>query len=223
MLFSSFTGLLAGIIHVISGPDHIAAIAPFAIDKNEKSWSLGLFWGIGHTGGVWLIGVLAFLLREVLPIDLISSLSERLVGVILIGIGIWGIRKALTTKVHYHDHQHGSEKHAHFHIHHQNEMANHPASHTHNHTSFGIGIIHGLAGGSHIVGVMPALLMPNREIAIAYLIFFGIGSIISMTFFSYFLGWFSKKIIISLNIYNNILLGFAITAILIGVVWLFFL
>ena len=99
MLISSFTGFLAGIIHVISGPDHIAAIAPFAIDKNKKSWLTGLFWGIGHTSGVWLIGIFAFLLREVLPIDLISSLSERMVGLVLIGIGIWGIRKALITKV----------------------------------------------------------------------------------------------------------------------------
>ena len=84
-------GFLAAMIHVVSGPDHLAAVAPIAVSTRFKHWMIGMSWGIGHLLGMLLIGVLFLFFRELIPIDLISTHSERIVGLLLIGIGFWSI------------------------------------------------------------------------------------------------------------------------------------
>jgi len=98
MMIAAFTGLIAGAVHVWSGPDHLAAIAPLAARRRQAAWSPGLRWGFGHSAGVALVGLLSLWLRDLLPLDLLSTWGERLVGVMLFGIGLWALRKAL--KVH---------------------------------------------------------------------------------------------------------------------------
>ena len=41
-------GIVAGLIHVFSGPDHLAAIAPLAMKRQGRAWITGLRWGGGH-------------------------------------------------------------------------------------------------------------------------------------------------------------------------------
>src|SRR5438045_8548520 len=100
-MIAIFTGLLAGILHVWSGPDHLGAIAPLAVRRPGKSWMPGVRWGIGHSAGVAVIGLLFLWLRGLVRVDLvsswgsrISSWGERLVGIMLIAIGAWALRKA---------------------------------------------------------------------------------------------------------------------------------
>ncbi|HEX4915139.1 MAG TPA: hypothetical protein VFV51_14335, partial [Vicinamibacterales bacterium] len=93
-MFAFFAGLAAGLLHVFSGPDHLAAVAPLAADTGRGHWRTGLQWGIGHTIGVLLIALLLLLIREQLPLETISAHSERLVGVALIAVGAWGVYKA---------------------------------------------------------------------------------------------------------------------------------
>src|SRR5688572_26678153 len=94
MTFAFFAGLAAGLLHVFSGPDHLAAVAPLAADSDRAQWRTGLQWGVGHTIGVLLIACLLLLVREQLPLDAISAYGERLVGVALILVGGWGVWKA---------------------------------------------------------------------------------------------------------------------------------
>src|ERR1051325_104325 len=94
-MISILPGFIAGLVHVFSGPDHLAAIAPLAAKGHRRAWRSGLHWGTGHALGVSVMGAGSLLLRGALPLDLISSWSERLVGVLLIGIGLWGFRRAL--------------------------------------------------------------------------------------------------------------------------------
>src|SRR5580765_2847255 len=108
-------GISAGLIHVFSGPDHLAAIAPLAMKRQRGAWLTGLRWGAGHASGVAVVGILSLILRGLLPIDLISSSSDRLVGVLLVGIGLWTLRKAML--VHAHSHEHDGETHEHIHVH----------------------------------------------------------------------------------------------------------
>ena len=85
-------GISAGLIHVYSGPDHLAAIAPLVIKQRRGAWLTGLRWGVGHSSGVAAVGILSLILRDWLPMDLISSWSDRLVGVFLIALGVWTLR-----------------------------------------------------------------------------------------------------------------------------------
>ena len=147
-------GGAAGLIHVLSGPDHLAAVAPLSLNKDRQPWRTGLQWALGHCAGVMLIGLLALLFRELLPLDAISSWSERFVGVLLIALGAWGICKSFT---------------------HANAELPRAA--------FAIGAVHGLAGSSHLLGVVPGVMFPPLA-ASAYFIAFAAGSILAMMAFS---------------------------------------
>src|SRR4051794_11282215 len=78
LLVAALMGILAGVIHALSGPDHLSAVAPLVINERSRRWRMGLFWGIGHSLGVWIIGLVALVLRGFLPIESLSSWSERL-------------------------------------------------------------------------------------------------------------------------------------------------
>lgn len=189
-----WTGLFAGSAHVVSGPDHLAAVAPLAAQKRgDRSWWLGLQWGLGHAAGAILVGILAVVLRQLAPVDLISSWSERLVGIVLIAVGLWGVRRVLRDRVHTHEHDHGSHRHTHIHFHLQADgeetpEQTHDTHHRHGHAALGIGLLHGLAGGSHFLAVLPALAFPTLFQAFCYLAAYGLGSVLAMVLFALALG-----------------------------------
>jgi len=217
------SGLIAGFLHVISGPDHLAAVSPLAIENKKASWLIGLKWGLGHTGGVFIVGMIALLFRQIIPIDLISSYSERFVGVVLIGIGLWGLQKALRKKIHTHEHEHDGVKHFHFHTHTKKIMHEDSKSHFHTHTAMVVGIIHGLAGSSHFLGVLPALALPTNTQAVIYMLSYGIGTISAMIAFSHALGYLAEKFLEkNLLYYKSMSVAFSSVAIVVGIFWLFY-
>lgn len=193
-MLSILAGFAAGAGHVLAGPDHLGAVAPLAARLHQSAWKSGLRWGLGHTAGVLIVGVLFLALREVLPIDLISGWSERLVGVVLIAIGAWGLRTALGHRLHAHEHRHGAERHAHVHVH-DPTTAHRPADtslHQHGHAALAVGTLHGLAGSSHLLGVIPALAFPTNAQALAYLIAFGAGTVVAMVCFAAIVGLIAR-------------------------------
>ena len=219
-MISVLAGLVAGSLHVFSGPDHLAAIAPLAVDVRRRAWITGLRWGIGHSTGVLFVGVLSLLLRDLLPLESISNWSERIIGILLIAIGFWGIRKAM--QVHAHEHEHNGERHMHLHIHSAGQPHQEPQAHTHNHTAFGIGTIHGLAGSSHFLGVLPAIAFPSATDGIIYLVAFGLGTIAAMTFFSTALSAIAGRLTQeTVRGYRNLMCGCSVATLLVGAYWLF--
>lgn len=222
MIVVFITGLAAGSIHVLTGPDHLAAIAPLSIEGKNANWLIGLKWGLGHSGGVILVGLFALLFRELIPIDLISNYSERIVGIVLIGIGLWGIKKVIYKNIHIHEHRHDGERHIHIHTHASLKMHNKTSVHSHSHAALGIGVIHGFAGSAHLLGVLPALALPTRFEAITYLISFGVGSISAMIIFSIIVSSLSVKFsVLGDKAYRGLLTTFSMAAIVLGGFWLF--
>lgn len=182
-MIAPIAGLLAGIAHAVSGPDHLAAVAPLALSGGERRWRVGVRWGMGHALSVAVIGAIALSTREALPWDLISSVSERLVGVLLIGMGIWGIRSAFRHRLHSHSHRHASVSHEHAHVHLGVDDAARSQAHAHGHSAFGIGALHGLAGGSHLLVAVASLAFPTIGEAVLYLTAYTIGTVAAMTLF----------------------------------------
>jgi ABC-type nickel/cobalt efflux system permease component RcnA len=220
-LVTALAGLLAGIVHVLAGPDHLAAVAPLAADRPRQGWRCGLGWGTGHTGGVLLVGALALLLRGLLPLDALSSWSERLVGVALVAIGLWGLRRALFNRLHAHRHLHDGVEHTHLHFHPPEREHGTRRAHLHSHLSISMGILHGLAGSSHVLGVLPALAMPSWGGSVGYLAAFGLGSIAAMTAFGWLIGLSLERLAgTGLRSYRVFLAGTSLAAIAVGAVWL---
>ncbi|HLE19870.1 MAG TPA: nickel transporter, partial [Vicinamibacteria bacterium] len=132
MFASVLAGLAAGALHALSGPDHLAAITPLSI-QNRRAWRLGLRWGLGHALGVASMGGLLLAFQHLLDLERLSWWSERLVGVVLIGLGVWGLRRATSRWVHSHHHQHDDDTHAHIHFHPPGQGES-SAAHRHSHT-----------------------------------------------------------------------------------------
>lgn len=119
-------------------------------------------------------------------------------------------------------HQHEHDGSQHFHIHsHKIEKLGTGDVHFHTHTALAVGIIHGLAGSSHLLGVLPALALPTKNQAAVYFLFFGIGTILAMLIFSQVLGMvalkFSKT---SAILYKRLSISFSSIAIALGIFWI---
>jgi len=198
MFLTFLLGVVASATHVMTGPDHLAAVTPLAIENKKKSWIIGISWGIGHTTGLLLIGGLFYLFREVFPVKIISEYSEVIVGAILIIIGIWAFYKLLNKN----EHKHKAAK---------NIKA-----------AVFVGILHGFAGIYHILIVLPALALPSQAEAVSYLVGFAAGTVIVMALFAWSLGSVSEKAA-SLN-KNRFLKGFRIfggsAAVIVGIIWI---
>lgn len=179
-MLTAITGALAGLFHVLSGPDHLAAVAPLAAADRERGWVAGWTWGIGHASGVVVVAVVAILLRDALPpVAALSAWSERLVGAALIGIGLWALRRSAAIEVDAH--VHGTLRHDHLHVQAGPAWMRRLG---HAHAAFYMGILHGIAGSSHFFGVLPALALPTRESALVYIAAFGGGTVLAMTAFA---------------------------------------
>ena len=199
----ALAGLVAGFLHVMSGPDHLAAMAPYAVEGKRRAWRTGVRWGLGHTAGVLGVGLLALMLRDTLHIEALSAWGERCVGLVLIGIGFWAMRAALAAR-RVHSDQPRHEKRA----------------RVHGRAAFAVGTVHGLAGSSHVLGIVPALLLPSDFAAAAYLLLFGAGSVVAMGTFSSLAGWLANRSGAS-PITQSALLGLcSVLAFSIGGIWL---
>ncbi len=192
----AIAGFLAGMQHVVTGPDHLAAIAPLAVHDRRAAWRSGIGWAVGHAGGVAIIALIAVALRDAATFDVswLSGWSERLVGVVLIGIGLWGLRRTFSRQLHTHVHDHDGHRHVHVHLH--SKVESHEPStgsaHQHTHAAMAVGTLHGLAGGSHFVAVLPALALGTSS-AVTYLVAYAAGTVAAMAAFAWCMGLLSSR------------------------------
>ena len=230
-------GILASSLHVVTGPDHLAAVTPLAIESKKKSWSVGLFWGLGHILGMLLIGALFILFKQYIPIDTISHYSEQIVGVLLVGIGLWAIYKVFNKKIsrHQHPHYHNDpEPHVHIHAHpHEHEHSHeHGPEHEHKHqkvirqnnmAALGVGTIHGFAGISHLILLLPTLALPSKWDSVMYLSGFGIGTLAAMVLYAFAVGFVGQRSakMKDPKVFRIVRIVGGLLAIVIGVLWFF--
>jgi len=211
VLVAGFAGVLAGAIHVLAGADHLAALAPLAAADRRRAWRAGLRWGIGHAGGVAIVATLAFVLREAISLESLSSWSERVVGVTLIAIGVWAVTGAGRSLRPATAHVHAGSAHTHAHLH----------RHGRQRAAIFVGLVHGTAGGSHILGVVPALALPSRAASLSYLAGFGAGTVLAMTLFASLAGAATARFALAgPRAWAGFLRGCGATSVAVGVFWL---
>lgn len=177
MLISVLTGVAAGAVHVVGGADHLVAMAPFSLNKPMASLRSSLAWGVGHSAGVVVLALVAIGIKDLAHVEAMSSWAEFLVGVALLVVGALAVRTAFGLELHSHEHRHGevSGTHQHLHLHVRGQSSHR----RHIHAASGLGLLHGLAGASHLLAVIPALALPPHA-AIGYLIAYLCGSIGAM-------------------------------------------
>ena len=166
LLISLLTGFAAGAVHVVGGADHLVAMTPFSLRQPVAALRAGLAWGAGHSVGVVVLALAAIGLKDLVHIEAMSAWAEFLVGVALLLVGALAVRTAFGLKLHSHEHHHNDASiHRHLHLHVRGQ-SNHRR---HAHAASGLGLLHGLAGASHLLAVIPALALPPLG-AFAYLV-----------------------------------------------------
>jgi len=194
-------GFFLGMRHA-TDPDHVIAVTTIVSRERQisKSAWIGVFWGIGHTLTIFVVGAAIILFDLVIP-PRIGLSMELAVGLMLVLLGVMNVVSFLRAvpvgndngPIHSHPHSHGDYVHSHPHSH---------APEQHVHTAeqtplaridrillkfsayrlirpLVIGIVHGLAG-SAAVALLVLATIRNARWAIAYLLVFGIGTVAGM-------------------------------------------
>lgn len=176
------TALLLGAAHSFA-PDHLAAIGVFVSRRPHwrRALAIGARWGVGHSAVILTVGGALVLTGWRFPAAM-APWVERLVGLTLIAVGTAALVRAL--RVHGHRHDHDGVAHWHFHSHRRSE------DHDHVHqAALGMGMLHGLAGTGALVIALPLAVTESAPLALAFLLAFGVGTIIAMAAFGVMAGW----------------------------------
>jgi len=214
-------GFLAALLHVLSGPDHLAAVTPLALERKNKYWKVGMAWGLGHILGMLLIGLLFYFLKDLIPVKKVSYYSEKFVGFMLIAIGLWALCRIRYPKKLTYPHTHDNTIHIHpvnqeLHLHDENQSMHNVL------LSFGIGIVHGFAGVSHFILMLPVLGYSTRWQSVMYMFGFALGIVLAMVLYVSLLERISHQSVQkSKQIFKMIQYAGAVVAILIGIYWIF--
>ena len=189
-------GLVFGLRHATE-VDHVVAVSTIVSQHKNvlRSAAVGAMWGAGHTASLLVIGALVLLLRVAIP-ERVSGWLEFGVALMIIGLGISALWRALrrSSEVHVHQHSHDGLSHKHVHFH-EKQTRHEPSSHSaHSHdvSRIGwkpllIGTMHGLAGS----GALTLLVLTQINspwVGMLYLGIFGLGSIVGMLLMSGLIG-----------------------------------
>ncbi len=158
--------------------DHLVAVSNIVTKRSSTFLAMkdGTFWGLGHSASILVVGIIMLLFRWAIPEHYFQSM-EGAVGVLIIALGIfrlWQFYRHSSLSIHTHQHMHNGQTHNHLHVHAGTESK---GSHLHQHKlSFGVGIVHGLAGsGILILAAMAA--MKSIGGSLLFLIIFSIGCV----------------------------------------------
>jgi high-affinity nickel permease len=197
-------GFFLGMRHA-TDPDHVIAVTTIVSRQNRigrAAWT-GIFWGVGHTLTIFVVGTAIILFGVVVPARLGLSM-ELSVALMLVLLGMMNVVAFLRSArsvakvrdgatVHTHPHSHGDYIHTHPHGH-------APEAHPHSPDKtplarmdrffgkigiyrqlrpFLVGIVHGLAG-SAAVALLVLTTIRDPHWAIAYLLVFGLGTVAGM-------------------------------------------
>lgn len=189
-MLTILSGLAAGAAHVVTGPDHLAALAPIAAEDPARAARLGFRWGLGHGLGVVALGAVGMFAQSWIDVGVVSAWAEVSVGFVLVLVGGWAFLRASRLVVHAHEHDHGQghEDHSHIHVHPSDKDHDAAEAHLgHSHAAFFVGALHGAAGTGHLLGLLPSLALPPVEAAM-YLAAYFVAAVGAMVAFGGLMG-----------------------------------
>ncbi len=178
-LLPSLVGLSLGMRHALE-PDHLAAVSALASEERgglRASLRLGIFWGLGHTLSLLLVGGSLAVLGAQMPARL-GLTFELLVALMITALGVRAMVRAVAEgrAGSEHTHAHGDLTHTHAapseHLHLSRwTLATRPLL---------IGLMHGLAGSGALTALVLAEL-PTTSARLSYIALFGAGSVVGMS------------------------------------------
>ncbi|MEO1260398.1 MAG: urease accessory protein [Bacteroidota bacterium] len=139
--------------------DHLVAVGNIVTKREKMTLAIkdGIYWGLGHTSTIFLIGLVIIIGRATF-LNGYFGYFEATVGLMLILLGFFRLYKYFKTA---------------------NNTTDLMDAESNHHLAYGVGLIHGLAGS----GAMVLLVMTEIQSSFSsmvYLFIFGIGSVLGM-------------------------------------------
>jgi high-affinity nickel-transport protein len=195
-------GFFLGMRHA-TDPDHVIAVTTIVTQQRsaKRAALIGIFWGVGHTVTIFIVGTAIILFNLAIPARL-GLAMELSVGFMLIVLGAWNLVSFMQTVpsagdragiIHSHPHSHGGYVHSHVHGHAPEVHSHAPEQNSLSRLDhvfrrvpqyqvvrpLVVGIVHGLAGSAAVALLILATIR-NSAWALAYLLVFGLGTIAGM-------------------------------------------
>ena len=224
---------ILGAVHAIE-VDHMVAVSVFAGMKPRMAAAAnyGARWGVGHAIVVMVVGSVLALLNVKVP-DNIVSYGETLVGLALVALGIWALKRAKkfhTHAPHEHDHSDASH-HGHLHAHplsvnngdkhhHHAHSSEHLAQHHHQHLPTALGALHGLAGSAPVLALISVTLLDSFQQVFIYLLLFSVGTTLAMSVYGLLAAAAVQGLGLSKQHVYRLTIGIALATILVGLWWI---
>jgi ABC-type nickel/cobalt efflux system permease component RcnA len=195
-------GFFLGMRHA-TDPDHVIAVSTIVARQRSLRGGvlIGGLWGFGHTLTIVVVGGAIIAFNIVIP-PALGLTMEMTVALMLVVLGLWnltGILQQLRHQLgarpglHAHPHRHGDYVHSHPHGHgpddhgHRDDQT--PQAWLDRHLGglglyqllrpLVVGLVHGLAGSAP-VALLALTTIDTPRWAVAYLVLFGIGTIVGM-------------------------------------------
>jgi hypothetical protein len=173
-----------GLLHALDA-DHVIAVSTLASRRPGLRQALGFCarWAVGHAASVLALGAAVLLAGSHLPPQ-IGEHADRVVGLVLIGLGVWVFWDLRRRRLHVHAHAHdGLPGHVHVHWHRHDDRVHRyePEGHAHDHGALLVGVLHGVAGSAPVIALVPLARMATPAWGIVYLAVFSLGVLASMT------------------------------------------
>ena len=145
--------LYAGFMHAFEA-DHLLAVTNIVTRRAQVLHAVkdGIFWGLGHTFTLFLVGMGLFVFKMNIPPSTFRWFDAA-VGAMLIALGAYRLTAMARRRDRLHQHTPG--------------------------LAYGVGMVHGLAGSGALV-VLVMMQTKTAMQAVAYVLIFGAGSLIGM-------------------------------------------
>lgn len=173
-------GFLLGLRHALDA-DHLAAVSTVLAERPSlrASGAVGLWWGIGHTLTLLMVGSVVLVSGLHIPAQF-ELIAESGVGILLIALGGTLAGKLYRERWHVHSHRHDGDAHLHLHSHRRQNDHRHQHWMADSIRPLCIGMAHGLAGSA---ALMLIILATTQELGpgLLSIAVFGAGSIAGMT------------------------------------------
>lgn len=181
--------LALGVRHA-SEPDHLVAVSTLVAGAKSarRAATLGAIWGVGHSAALLAVGGALMILHWQLP-ERLADVFELAVAFMLLVLGVRSISAALQLRAAERNHvfhAHGSVQHRGLHTHGGGRPHRHDAKRRARRPLV-VGLVHGLAGSGALTALALAN-MPSLGSGLAYIAFFGLGSVVGMAALSGLIG-----------------------------------
>jgi high-affinity nickel permease len=165
-------GFLFGLQHA-TDPDHVVAVATIVsrTRRFDAGALVGAFWGLGHTATMATVGM-AIIVFNVTVTPAIGLSMELAVALMLMVLGIVGVVRSLRDRDGVAEASPGGSR--------GFRSALETVGRAQAARSIGVGFVHGIAG-SAAVALLVLSTVRSPYAAVAYLLLFGLGTVVGMT------------------------------------------